>query len=138
MPSYANDIRQILDRDLNILLVDDDPIHCSFAQLHLGSQRIRLTTVTDALNALGKASAVAFDFILVDFDMPTMNGLEFVQAVRRTPKHYRTPIIMITGKNDREMITEAYRAGVDFVDTKPVDWPMLAHQIKYVYERKSK
>lgn len=60
-----------------------------------------------------------FDLILVDWNMPEMNGLEFVKAVRADKQHGATPMIMVTTESEMERMALAFMAGVNEYIMKP-------------------
>jgi len=61
------------------------------------------------------------ELVLVDWNMPVMNGLEFVQAVRANPRLASLTIVMVTTENDLEHMEAAIAAGVDEFVMKPID-----------------
>ncbi len=61
------------------------------------------------------------EVVLVDWNMPEMNGLEFVRAVRRDPVFRALPIVMVTTENEKERIALAFLAGVNEFVMKPFD-----------------
>ena len=69
--------------------------------------------------ALEKAKANDYRIIFLDWNMPEMNGLEFVKAARQAG--IKTPIIMCTSEGEKSMIDAATAAGADAVITKPID-----------------
>lgn len=68
-----------------------------------------------------------YDLIITDYDMPGMNGVEFVRRVRATESYRRTPIIMLTAS---PVAAEAYRAGVNMVLRKPEGLSRLANVVR--------
>tara|TARA_Y100001934_G_C12163165_1_gene682958 strand:- start:418 stop:669 length:252 start_codon:yes stop_codon:yes gene_type:complete len=62
-----------------------------------------------------------FELLLTDWNMPIMNGLELVQAVRADPQLASLPILMVTTRNMKQDIVAAMRAGVNNYVTKPFD-----------------
>ena len=70
-----------------------------------------------------------FDVILVDWDMPGMDGIEFIRRVRAMETTSRVPIIMITGQNSMEMIETALIAGADEFVMKPLTGEALSSKL---------
>jgi two-component system chemotaxis response regulator CheY len=68
-----------------------------------------------------------FDLIMTDWNMPVMNGLEFVNNVR---KESQTPIWMITTEGQRQSVIEALRAGVNNYIVKPIDKDVFFQKVK--------
>lgn len=77
-------------------------------------------------------SALAAFAIISDFNMPEMDGLQFLQAVRAHPTARRTPFIMLTGRGDKELVSKAAQAGVNNYVIKPFTVEMLKKKIEAV------
>lgn len=122
----------VLDADLRILVVDDDPIQREFASVYIATPTAEVATAASGKEALAMLAGGAFDIMLVDFDMPGMNGLELIEKLRKDPDLASLPIIMITGHDDILTIDAAFRAGATSFVTKPVNWRLLSYQIKFV------
>ncbi len=71
-----------------------------------------------------------FSVALVDWDMPRMNGLEFVQAVRRNRDFTDLKLMMVTTQNAQDRVTQALAAGADDFLMKPVTREMLADKLQ--------
>lgn len=61
------------------------------------------------------------DLVIVDYSMPSMNGVDFIAAVRAGPLHARTPVVMVTSSGNRAVRSKAMQAGANDFLTKPVD-----------------
>ena len=136
--AIADDISQLLNDQLRILVVDDDPIQNAFAVEFITTPTTKVVSAPSGQDGLQKLAAGRFDSILVDYDMPEMNGIEFIKAVRANPFHREIPIIMVSSRNDVMSVDDAYSAGANFFDTKPVNWPLLANQIRTILRKKTK
>lgn len=89
---------------------------------------------TDAVEASDGSEALArFDasisFIITDWNMPVMSGLEFARAVRATPSGQSVPILMVTTRGAREDIVTAVEAGVNNYILKPFTPSVLKEKI---------
>ena len=85
----------------------------------------------EALDALIKNDPrEPFDVALVDWDMPRMNGLEFVQTVRRNHDFAHLKLMMVTTQNAQERVAQALQAGADDFLMKPVTKEMLADKLQ--------
>jgi len=69
------------------------------------------------------------DLVLVDWNMPLMNGLDFVSAVRANPDYAAIPLIMVSTESELEQIVHALEAGADEYIVKPFTPDALAHKI---------
>lgn len=94
-------------------------------------QRIGHTDVVEAADgaeALAKFDA-SIGFIITDWNMPNMTGLEFAQALRATEQGRAVPILMVTTRSSRDDILGALRVGVDNYILKPFTAPVLKEKI---------
>lgn len=135
--TIAQDVTKILSDPLRILVVDDDPVQNAFAVEFIATQTVEVVTAESGQEGLDLLRSSKFNFILVDHDMPGMNGMEFVKAVRANPFHSKIPIIMVSSRDDAATVNAAYEAGANFYDTKPVNWPLLANQIRVVLRKQA-
>ena len=119
--------------NLRILIVDDSPT----------MRRILVNTVIkagysdvkeaeDGRDGLAKLMAGQYDLLMTDWNMPNMNGLELVQAVRLEEKLKTIPILMVTTRNMKEDIVNAIKAGVNGYIVKPFDAKTLNAKIAEV------
>ena len=94
-------------------------------------QRIGYTDAVEAddgHDALTKFDA-SIGFIITDWNMPVMSGLEFARAVRATPEGHSVPILMVTTRGAREDIVTAVEAGVNNYILKPFTPSVLKEKI---------
>lgn len=104
-------------RAARILYVEDDPLVRGAVEDTLKYEGWGVDACETAAAALEKLSVGKYyDLVITDYDMPGMDGVEFVRRVRETKSYRRTPIIMLTAS---PVATEAYRAGVNMVLRKP-------------------
>ncbi len=114
------------ERCLNILLVDDDEVDVmnvkrAFAKAHITSP---LHVVHDGLQALEKLRAGDFTcdrrLVLLDLNMPRMNGIEFLRELRKDPALHATPVVVLTTSDDERDKVDAYDLNVAGYLLKPV------------------
>lgn len=115
-----------------MLVADDDPIMREFAGVYLATPRAEVVTAENGAVALTRLGEGRFDILLLDIDMPVMTGFQVLEAVRADPLLRDLPIIVITGREDIESIDKAYALGATSFVVKPVNWRLLAYQVKYV------
>ncbi|WP_342359551.1 response regulator [Terrarubrum flagellatum] len=126
------EFKYVLDQPVDILVVDDDPIQREFASVYLSTPVATVETAPCAMDGLEMLASRKFDVALVDIDMPGISGFEMVRRLRANPAFHDLPIIVVTGREDIMSIDEAYDAGATSFVTKPVNWRLLSHQIRFV------
>mgnify|MGYP001029590349 CR=1 FL=1 len=119
-------------RALRILVAEDTPVNQKFILRLLDRWGHTVVLAGDGRNAVAEASRAAFDVVLMDVQMPEMDGLEAAAAIRRheTGSHRHTPIIAMTAhaiKGDRE---RCLVAGMDDYLSKPIDAELLRQTIE--------
>ncbi len=119
--------------DLHLLFVDDDPILREFASVHLASENLRLDTAADGAEGLEAIAAKAPDLVLLDLDMPNIDGFEVLRRLRADPATEHLPVIVVTGREDTAAIDRAFDAGATSFIAKPINWRLLSYQVRYVH-----
>ncbi|MFK7974667.1 MAG: putative bifunctional diguanylate cyclase/phosphodiesterase [Halioglobus sp.] len=115
----------------NILVVDDDPAVLFLAEEALVDEEMRVFTVPSGTQALEKIAEIKPDLVLLDIMMPEIDGFETCTAIRAMPAFENTPIIMLTGRDDVAAVDSAYAAGAWDFSSKPINWPILRHRVRY-------
>ncbi|MGC1303461.1 MAG: ATP-binding protein, partial [Caulobacteraceae bacterium] len=108
---------------LKILLADDHPTNRKVVELILDGDLAVLTQVEDGAQAVQAFRAGAFDLVLMDMQMPVMDGLTAIGEIRRLERAAgvaRTPIIMLTANTLPEHVNAALAAGADLHLAKPL------------------
>jgi diguanylate cyclase (GGDEF)-like protein/PAS domain S-box-containing protein len=115
-----------------ILVVDDDAIMRLLAVEALAPGGLRVIEAAEGDGALDALRRQSPDLVLLDVQMPGCDGFAVCEAIRRHPPSANTPVVMMTGLDDVESILRAYEVGAtDFV-TKPINWLILAHRVRYL------
>jgi len=122
----------VLNETARILVVDDDPILCEFAKVHLSTPDTSVDVVCDGLAAWERLNVERFDLALVDIDMPRLDGFGLLQKIRDDGRMWHMPIVMLTGREDIGSIDHSYELGATSFVTKPVNWRQLSYQLRYV------
>ena len=120
------------DRSLNILLVDDDEVDVMTVRRAFTKANIsnKLFVATDGIQALdmlrGDGVPETRRIVLLDLNMPRMNGIEFLREVRADPAlHALTVVVLTTSNEDRDRV-EAYQLNVAGYLLKPVTFQAFA------------
>lgn len=122
----------VLDDDARILFVDDDPILRAFAQVNLASPRTTVDLAENGADALEQLSACAYDLVLLDLEMPGIDGFEVLSRIRQDPRLKDTAVIVQTGREDVEAIDRCFHLGATSFVMKPLNWRLLSYQMRYV------
>jgi len=122
-----------------ILYVDDEPDLLEIGKIFLESDAgIQVETISSARLALQRLAIEHYDAILSDYQMPNMNGIEFLKEVRR--QYGEIPFILFTGKGREELVIQAINNGADFYVQKGGEvtsqFAELAHHILAAIERR--
>ncbi|MFZ4699593.1 MAG: response regulator [Candidatus Methylumidiphilus sp.] len=124
---------------LRILVVDDNAASREILTETLSAWRARVTAVSsgrDAIDLLGQACAedVSFDLVLMDWQMPGMDGLDATRLIRSDPKIRQAPtVLMVTAFGREEVLAEADKLGIQAVLIKPVGSSLLLETIASVF-----
>jgi DNA-binding response OmpR family regulator len=132
-PLNTREFNYVLTEDMALLVVDDDPIQREFCSVYLTTPTVEVEVADCAEAGLALLSRdKRYAAALIDVDMPGMNGIEMVRAMRADPRLDDMPIMVITGREDMVSIDQAYEAGATAFMCKPVNWRLLAHQIRFM------
>jgi DNA-binding response OmpR family regulator len=124
----------VLDEKVRILFVDDDPILREFALVNLTSDQAEVRVAADGDEAWRLMNEESFDLVLLDLEMPDVDGFEILQSMRATPRLSRLPVVVVTGREDVMAIDKAFIDGATSFVVKPINWRLLSYQIRYVHQ----
>ena len=125
------------DQQASILVVDDSAAPREIMVLMLGSLGyLRVTEAVDGQDALERMQRVEFDLIVLDIEMPRMNGYEVLAILRDDPVLRHVPVIVASGLNDLEAVARCIDLGAEDFLLKPVNLVILRARIASSLERK--
>ncbi|UTW03586.1 EAL domain-containing protein [Amphritea atlantica] len=115
-----------------VLVVDDDLTARILASHSLEQEGFEVLLADNGVIALQAFQEAQPDIVLMDVEMPGLNGFDVCRQLRNMPCGKLVPILMATGQDDIDSVREAYAAGAtDFV-TKPFNWKILGHRLNYM------
>ncbi|WP_427791814.1 ATP-binding protein [Brevundimonas diminuta] len=117
---------------LRVLLADDHPVNRKVVEVMLEPLGVELTTVDDGAQAVAAFRAGGFDLVLMDMQMPVMDGLTATMEIRAHEQRTgaaRTPILMLTANAMSEHVEASRRAGADGHLTKPLSVTSLTQAV---------
>ncbi|MEZ6063442.1 MAG: response regulator [Planctomycetaceae bacterium] len=118
---------------MNALIIDDSRAMRRILTKIVTPLGFRVTEAEDGKQGLDRLlEAGAFEVILVDWNMPVMNGLEFVKAVRADDTYRDQKIVMVTTETEPAQMARALMAGVDEFVMKPFTADSLVEKMKLI------
>ncbi|MDP3855021.1 GAF domain-containing hybrid sensor histidine kinase/response regulator [Phenylobacterium sp.] len=124
---------------MRVLLAEDHPTNRRVVELILGAAGVDLFSVENGAEAVDEAARSRFDLILMDMQMPVMDGLTAIKAIRRREERNnepRTPIYTLTANAMPEHALASAAAGADGHVTKPITAERLLHVVEQVWTDK--
>ena len=127
-----------MSKDMKFLVVDDfSTMRRIIKNLLNDLGYANVTEADDGQTALPMLQAGNFDFLVTDWNMPGMPGLDLLKAVRADPRLAKMPVLMLTAEAKREQIIEAAQAGVNGYVIKPFTAVTLKEKIDKILEQRA-
>jgi two-component system chemotaxis response regulator CheY len=125
-----------LNKNMKILIVDDFSTMRRIIKNLLRDLGFSNTyEADDGVTALPMLKNGDFDFLVTDWNMPGMSGIDLLRAVRADEKLRSMPVLMVTAEAKRDQIIEAAQAGVNGYVVKPFTAQALQEKIAKIFER---
>ena len=115
-----------------VLVADDDPVMRLLMRQMLTQVGLDVIEAEDGVQALACYKLQGPDLVMLDVDMPAMDGFAVCREIRHQEVGGTVPIIMVTGGDELEAVTRAYEVGATDFISKPINWPILGHRVLYV------
>jgi two-component system chemotaxis response regulator CheY len=119
----------------SILTVDDSASLRMAIRIALTAAGYAVTEACDGADGLSKAAATRFDLIVTDLNMPNMDGLSMIRALREQPAQAGVPIIFLSTESDAEVKAQAKAAGATGWLVKPFEPEQLIRVVQKVLGR---
>ena len=115
---------------MKFLVVDDSPTMRRIVANSLQTLGYNnIVEAEDGKEAVGKLESESFDFVITDWNMPNMTGLELTKYIRSEAKYGNLPILMVTTRGLKQDVIEALQAKVNNYVIKPFTPPVLKEKI---------
>ena len=111
---------------LKLLVVEDDPASLELMTEVFKSLKAEVCAVNDSEEGVGIINHERFDGIFLDLEMPNVNGFDLARLVRKSSSNKSTPIVIVTGRDERQTMQEVFALGATFFLQKPVDRQKLS------------
>ena len=114
-----------------VLVVEDSPAMRQLIRFALNKvEGLEVLEANDGVDGLSKLTGKKFDLLVVDINMPIMDGLKLIDMVRKNEEHKGVPILIITTESADEDRQRAMALGVDEYLTKPVQSQQIVESAK--------
>ncbi len=117
---------------MKLLTVDDSKMVHMLVKKALASYAIEVVTAGNGKEGVEKATAENPDLILMDVNMPEMDGLEALAALRAQPETAGIPVMLLTADGAAQSMEQAFESGVTKYLTKPFDEPTLVTAVETI------
>jgi two-component system, chemotaxis family, chemotaxis protein CheY len=125
-----------VNKTMRILIVDDFSTMRRIVKNLLNDLGFSNTAEAEDGNAaLAALRASKFDFVVTDWNMPGMTGIELLKNIRADPALAKLPVLMVTAEAKREQIIEAAQSGVNGYIIKPFTAATLQEKLAKIFER---
>ncbi|CAK4067143.1 Chemotaxis protein CheY [Vibrio sp. 16] len=132
----SNSVEAILNKNMKILIVDDFSTMRRIVKNLLRDLGFNNTQeADDGLTALPMLKKGDFEFVVTDWNMPGMQGIDLLKHIRADDELKHLPVLMITAEAKREQIIEAAQAGVNGYIVKPFTAATLKEKLDKIFER---
>jgi CheY-like chemotaxis protein len=117
---------------LKLLVVEDDIASLELLTEVFTSLQAEVRPISDSQEAAGIVNREKFDGIFLDLEMPNLDGLDLARVVRKSSWNKSTPIIIVTGRDERQTMQQAFALGATFFLQKPIDRQKLSNLFRTV------
>jgi two-component system, chemotaxis family, chemotaxis protein CheY len=129
----------VADTNMKFLVVDDfSTMRRIVRNLLKELGFVNVQEAEDGVDALNKLRGEAFEFVVTDWNMPNMTGLELLKAIRADAALKHLPVLMVTAEAKKENIIEAAQAGASGYVVKPFTAATLDEKLKKIFEKMPK
>src|ERR1700693_4306859 len=114
-------MRTVCMQPLKLLVVEDNIPSLELMTEVFMSLKAEVRPISDSQKAVPMVNQEKFDGIFLDLEMPNLNGFDLARLIRKSSWNKSTPIVIVTGRDERQTMQEAFAIGATFFLQKPVD-----------------
>jgi diguanylate cyclase (GGDEF)-like protein len=129
LDAVTRELERIKPNQARVLAVDDDPQLLALLRSILEDGRFSVATEQEPQRFWDTLEETRPDLVIVDVDMPTVNGIELCQVIRSDPRWATLPIVVLTGLRDARTVQQVFEVGADDFVTKPIAAPELLGRV---------
>lgn len=118
-----------LQRTKAVLLIDDDVVTRILVAHRIAGIGADVIEANDGIEALHYLAGSSVDLVIVDLEMPHMDGWEVIGHIRGNPKTRHLPVIVLTGNENRNAVEKSLLMGATAHLLKPLNWAAFERQI---------
>ena len=115
-----------------VLVADDDAATRYLMTTTLAGGGYSVIEATDGEQAIRATAEERPDIVLMDVEMPVLDGYGACSAIRRSDDGRDLPIVMVTGHDDPASVDRAYEMGATDFIAKPINWHLIGHRLRYI------
>lgn len=124
------------DKNMKFLVVDDMSTMRRIVRSILNELGFsNVDEAEDGNDALGKLRSAKYDFVVSDWNMPNLDGLEMLKAIRADERLKALPVLLVTAEAKKENIIEAAKAGASGYVVKPFTAAILEEKLNKIFEK---
>lgn len=135
LAAIVQELQPLTPAETKIMVVDDDRMVLRLLRVILEPWGLHITTLENALNFWEQLEVVKPDLLILDVNLPEIDGIELCQTLRNDSQWAWLPILFLTGQQDSESIQQIFAAGADDYVSKPIIAPELITRILNRLER---
>jgi CheY-like chemotaxis protein len=126
------------EKPRTVLLVDDDAVTRMLVAHKITTMGAEVIEADDGIQALHYLDESHADLVVLDLEMPNMDGWDVISCIRGNPKTSHLPIIVLTGNESPEALEKSLKKGATSFLLKPLDWTAFGAHISHLLRLPSK
>jgi CheY-like chemotaxis protein len=121
-----------LKKKYQVLVIDDDDMYREMVLSMLENEALTIKTFNCGYAAIEYLQSETTDIILLDYNMPNINGLAVLRLLKASGTLKEIPVVMLTGVNSKQIVVESIKAGAKGYIVKPSNRKILLNKINSI------